>query len=77
MSNILNASGKSNVINASRIFALKQSINIHHEGISKLLLSSKVSLEKRMQIESAFRFCKEAFLELSTAYLCMFENNKS
>lgn len=38
---------------------------------------SKKSLEKRTQIESAFRFCKEAFLELSTEYLCMLENNKS
>ncbi|XP_011859674.1 PREDICTED: uncharacterized protein LOC105557119 [Vollenhovia emeryi] len=62
-------------VSAARVVALRHSVNEHHDGISKLLLSSKESLEKRMLIESAFRECKEAFVELSTAYLNLIENN--
>lgn len=64
-------------MNASRINALRQSINRHNDNVSRILLTSKESLEKRAQIESAFRVCKETFLELSTAFLDLQVNKMS
>jgi len=61
-------------MNASKINALRQSINRHNDNVSKILLASKESLDRRTQIESAFRACKEAFIELSSAYLTLLEN---
>ncbi|XP_011688456.1 PREDICTED: uncharacterized protein LOC105450360 [Wasmannia auropunctata] len=49
----------------------------HNDNVSKLLLSSKDTLDRRAQIELAFRECKEAFLELSAGYLLLLENRKS
>lgn len=62
-------------MSASRVDALRQSVNGHHDSISKLLLSSKESLEKRSQIEAAFRVCKEAFVELSAAYFGLLDSS--
>jgi len=55
------------VTNASKINALWQSINRHNDNVAKILLASP--------IESAFRACKEVFIELSTAYLTLLENS--
>lgn len=41
-----------------------------------MLLTSKDSSDKRLKIESAFRYYKEAFFELSTVYLCALEEIK-
>lgn len=61
-------------MNASRINALRNSINTHNDAIAKILLSSKETAEKKSQIESAFRVCKEAFFDLSSACLFLLEN---
>jgi len=58
----------------SKINTLRQSVNRHNDNVSKILLASKESLDKKTQIESAFRACKEAFIELSVAYLTLLEN---
>jgi len=68
-SNLISANDKSFAMNASKINALRQSVNRHNDNVSKILLTSKESLDKKTQIESAFRACKEAFIELSVAYL--------
>lgn len=65
-----------NVMNVSRINALRNSISVHNDAVAKILLSSKESAEKKQQIESAFRVCKEAFFDLSSACLYMLENNE-
>lgn len=64
----LNLSGVSEraSIDASRANALRATVNWHIETISRLLLSSKENLDKRSQIESAFRACRDAFIEIST-----------
>src|SRR5580765_7122115 len=46
----------------SKINALRISINEHNIA-AKILESCKVAVEKRRQIESALRHCKEAFIE--------------
>jgi len=71
------ANDKSFVMNASKINALRQSINRHNDNVAKILLASKESLDRKTQIESAFRACKEAFIELSTAYLTLLENDSA
>jgi len=76
-SNQILANDKSFVTNASKINALRQSINRHNNNVAKILLASKESLDKKTQIESAFRACKEAFIELSTAYLTLLENGNT
>lgn len=53
------------VMNISRINALKASVSKQND-ISKLLLSGRETLDKRSKIESAFRICKEAFMEVTT-----------
>lgn len=65
------------VMNASRVHTMRRSINEHVNAVSKLLLTSKDSSERRCQIESALRSCKEAFFELSTIYLCLLEEKKN
>lgn len=79
---VLNLSGildksANNIMNVSRINALRNSINSHNDTVAKILLPSKETAEKKLQIESAFRVCKEAFFDLSAACLFMFENNAS
>ena len=74
---ILNLSGgserSSDAVNASRVNALRASVNRHADSIAKVLLSSKDSLEKRSTIESAFRACKDAFTEVSAVLLKLLE----
>lgn len=52
-------------LQVSKINALKVSINEHNDAIVKILLTSKETAEKRTQIESAVRYCKEAFFEVA------------
>lgn len=63
--------------NTSRVSELRTMVKEHNDNVSKLLLSSKDTLDRRTQIELAFRECKEAFLELSAGYLLLLENRKS
>lgn len=50
---------------SSRVNALRAAVNGHADSVAKFILSSKESLEKRTNAESAFRACKDAFLEVS------------
>lgn len=54
------------VMNISRINALKASVCKQNDNISQILLSGKETLDRRSKIESAFRMCKEAFMEVTT-----------
>lgn len=56
-----------------RINTLKVSVNLHNDAILKILLTSKEAANKKTQIESAFHFCKEAFLEMATTLTCFLE----
>ena len=58
-----------------RISVLKNSLNEHHDIMIKQLLTSKETADKRNQIESAFRFCKEAFLEVANTLTCLLNEN--
>ncbi|XP_071651374.1 uncharacterized protein [Temnothorax longispinosus] len=69
----LSALDRSCNMNASRVNAMRQSINNHHDNVAKILLACKESKDRKAQIDSAFRFCKEAFLEFSTAYLSLLD----
>ncbi|XP_020295237.1 uncharacterized protein LOC109860519 [Pseudomyrmex gracilis] len=64
-------------MNVSRVHAMRRSISEHANAVSRLLLTSKDSSDRRFQIESAFRSCKEAFFELSTLYLYLLEERKN
>ncbi|KAL6419272.1 hypothetical protein ACFW04_014001 [Cataglyphis niger] len=60
-------------MNASRVNVLWATVNRHTDAVSKLLLSSKETLEKREIIESAFRVCREAFMEMSTVLISLID----
>ena len=64
-------------LNLSRVNALKATVESHSDLISKLMLSSKESLEKRTTIESAFRACRDAFMEVSAVFTFMLEERMS
>lgn len=69
---ILNLSGGSERVpidarNSSRVNALRASVNRHTD--IEILLSSKETVEKRAIIESAFRVCRDAFMEVSVVLL--------
>ena len=64
-------------LNLSRVKSLKATVERHSDIISKLMLSSKESLEKRTTIESAFRACRDAFMEISTVFTYMLEERMS
>lgn len=53
----------------SRVQELKESMERHNDNMARLMLTSKESLERRTQIETAFRANREAFVELSTILL--------
>lgn len=55
------AVGSSHIDHLNRIKTLKASVNKQNEVFTKFLLTCKETAEKRSQIETAFRFCKEAF----------------
>ena len=56
-------------IDVERVNLLKALVNNHCKEISKLLLSSKEHSIKREQINTAFRQCRDAFMEVSTVFL--------
>ncbi|XP_011171106.1 uncharacterized protein LOC105203880 [Solenopsis invicta] len=64
-------------VSASQILALRQTVNRYSDELAKILLSSEESLKRRRQIESAFCVCRDAFLELSSAYLNALEHKAS
>lgn len=64
-------------LSISKINALKNSVNGYCDEIAKLLLSSKETAERKRVIESAFRVCKEAFLEVATMLTCCVESGPS
>lgn len=68
---------RASCIHLSKINALKASIDEHNDAIVRLLLTSKETAEKRNQIESTFRFCKEAFLEVATTLTCLLEESSA
>ncbi|KAL6431975.1 hypothetical protein ACFW04_007425 [Cataglyphis niger] len=53
-------------MNTSRVSALRATVNRQTEAASKLLLSSKETLEKRGIIESVFCACRDVFMEVPT-----------
>lgn len=61
------------VLNASKIRALRLSLDKHHDNVAKILVSSKDSVETKTTIESAFRACKGAFVEVSAILLNVIE----
>ena len=67
--------GRSSGSTLDRISVLKNSLNEHHDIMIKELLTSKETADKRNQIESAFRFCKEAFLEVANTLTCLLNEN--
>lgn len=68
---------RNNNLRLSKINSLKVSMNKHSDVVAKILLTSKDTAEKRGQIESAFRFCREAFLEMANTLTCMIDEGSS
>lgn len=66
---------KSCSISVERISRLRQSIDRHNKIVASLLLFSKELIERRTQIESAFRLCKKAFVEVATALMELLEDS--
>ncbi|KAL6418568.1 hypothetical protein ACFW04_012005 [Cataglyphis niger] len=56
---------------------LRATVNRHTDAVSKLLLSSKETLEKRRIIESAFRACRDAFMEVSTVLTSLIDERST
>jgi len=64
------------VLNVSRVNALRRSINDHSDKVSELLSASKIASDKRTKIEVALRVSREAFAEISVAYIGLLERNE-
>ena len=62
------------IMNISPLNALRSTVNSHHKAVNKILLSSKETADRKTTIDTAFRVCKEAFLDLSSACIAMLEN---
>lgn len=58
----------------SKIYALRQAVNRHNDAIARILITSKESVDRKSQIENAFRVCKEAFQEVSIVLAYVLEN---
>lgn len=65
------------VLNASRVNALRATVDRHSDTVSKLLLASKESLEKKAIIEAAFRACRDAFMEVSTVLVNLLDERSA
>lgn len=61
----------------SKINSLRSLVNKNSDSISKVLLTSKESADRKGIIESAFRACKEAFVELSVIIVTVLEERTS
>lgn len=57
---------RQNKLLQSKIDYLIKSVNEKHDAFTHTILASKETVKNRAQMESAFRFCKEAFLEMAT-----------
>lgn len=79
--NILNTSGtlerSFDVLNSSRVNALRATVDRHTDAVSRVLLSSKETLDRRVVIESAFRACRDAFIEVSTVLMSLLDGSAS
>lgn len=62
---------------SDKIKALRSAVDKNTEVVTRLLLSSKESLERRKAIETAFRVCRETFLEVSAACVGLLDCNDS
>ncbi|KAL6421363.1 hypothetical protein ACFW04_014700 [Cataglyphis niger] len=79
LSGISERANNTDPMNSSRVNALRATVNT--EAVSRLLLSSKETLEKRGIIESAFRVervCRDSTVDVSdtTSFLVMPSENK-
>jgi len=61
----------------SRVSFLRESFNVQHDNLARILLTSKETADRRCQVESAFRFCKEAFLEVATTLTNLLEERSA
>ncbi|XP_050456456.1 uncharacterized protein LOC126854106 [Cataglyphis hispanica] len=77
MSERANNANSTDAMNSSRVNALRATVNRHTEAVSRLLLSSKETLEKRGIIESAFRAYRDAFMEVSTVLTGLIEERSA
>lgn len=68
---------RSNHVDIAKINTLKASVNKHYDVVTKFLLTSKETAEKRSQLEIAFRVCKDAFLEMATSLAYYLENGSA
>ncbi|XP_020297471.1 uncharacterized protein LOC109862001 [Pseudomyrmex gracilis] len=76
-SNMIDKSPPGIIMSVSKINALRASISKHEETFTRLMLSSKDTIERKAQIESAFRVCKEAFLDVSSVLAHLLEEKSS
>lgn len=60
-------------LSISKVNALRASLDKHQDAVAKILLASKDTLEKRTAIESGFRACKDAFVEVSLTLINLLE----
>lgn len=77
----LNISGMSerafDVMNISRVNALRATVCRHSDALAGLLLSCKELKEKKVIVESAFRACRDAFMEVATVLVNVLEERSS
>lgn len=64
------------LLSISKVNALRASVDKHNDAVAKVLLTSRDSLDKKSIIESAFRACKEAFVEVSLDLINLLEAKK-
>lgn len=57
------------VLNSSRVNALRATVDRHSDTVSRVLLTSKETLKKKAIIEAAFRACRDTFIEMSTVLI--------
>jgi len=73
----INKSPPGIIMTVSKINALRASIGKHEEVLTRIMLTSKESADRRTRIESAFRVCKEAFLDVSSVLAHLLEEKSS
>lgn len=61
------------IMNASRVNALRATVNRHSDAAMKALLASKETLANKAVIEAAFRTCRDAFMEIATILINVFD----
>lgn len=66
----------SDSMSASKVNVLRVSVDKHNDAMARILLISKNTADKKATIESAFRSCKDAFLEVSLALINLLQTKK-